>query len=131
MRFRKHLLFSTSLVSIAATLLAAPCNTPPAVSAQSVTIEAGTFQIVDVLALTVSLSGDTCPPQISTVVDPHQALRILAGGPSPSCRVSFRVSDGAGGLATSHVTVTVTDPPLIFSDGFETGSTAAWSGAHS
>lgn len=135
---RIHLLLLSSMACFAATLVAAPCNTPPILSPEAVTIDVGKYRIVDVLAhasdpdghaLTLSLAGDTCPSQVSALVTPAQALRISASALSPSCQVTYRVADGAGGISTSHVTVSVIDPHHIFSDGFELGSTAAWSQA--
>ena len=136
MPFRKHLLYLIALASLALSLPAVPCNTVPSVSPQAVSIELGKFQIVDVLAgasdpdgqaLTVALAGDTCPAQVSAFVDSSQALAISASALSSDCQVRFRVSDGAGGTSTSHVSVSVFDPNHIFSDGFELGNTRAWS----
>lgn len=135
MRLLKHLSFLVFIAGLAASLVAAPCNTAPTVSAQRVAIGAGELAIVDVLAdasdpdgqaLTLSLASHTCPPQVSATVDPTQTLTISAAGPAPDCVVRYRVSDGAGGVVTSHVAVSVSVSDLIFSDGFELGSTAAW-----
>lgn len=135
MRPLTHLSSLAVMTGLAASLVAAPCNTAPTVAAQSVAITAGELAIVDVLAdasdpdgqaLTLSLASDTCPPQITATVDPTQTLTISAARPAPDCEIRYRVSDGAGGIVTSHVAVSVVVPSLIFSDGFELGSTAAW-----
>lgn len=138
MHLRKHLLYLATVPWLTLNLFATPCNVPPTAAPVAVTVGVGTFQIVDVLAhtsdpdgqaLSVSLESDTCPSHVSAVVDPAQTVRITALALSPDCQVRFRVSDGAGGIATSHVTVSVFDPTHIFSDGFELGTTAAWSRA--
>ena len=116
-------------------LAAAPCNSPPAVAPESVTVELWQSLIVDVLAtasdpdgqaLAVSLVSSTCPPQISAAVDPTQTVTISANTLAPPCQIRYRVIDGAGGVAATNLAVTV-DPGEIFSDGFELGGTAAWS----
>jgi hypothetical protein len=120
---------------LTASLLGAPCNTAPTVVGDSVSVLLHERQIVDVLAsaqdvnaqmLAVSIVSRTCPPQISAVVDPTQTITLTAGTLAPPCQIRYRVDDDAGGTAEANLTVTV-DPGEIFSDGFELGSTAAWS----
>jgi len=135
MRFRKGLFGLSALFCLSVQIAAAPCNTAPTVVGESVSVLLHERQIVDVLAtaqdingqaLAVSIVSRTCPSQISAVVDPAQTLTITAGGLAAPCQIGFRVDDGAGGAAATNLTVTV-DPGEIFSDGFESGGTAAWS----
>jgi hypothetical protein len=135
MRFGKHLIGLSAMGGLTASLLGAPCNSAPTVVGESVSVLLHERQIVDVLAsaqdldgqmLAVSIVSRTCPTQISAVVDPTQTITLTAGGLAPPCVLRYRVDDGDGGSAAANLTVTV-DPGEIFSDGFELGSTAAWS----
>ena len=135
MRFRKSWIFLTAICGLTVRLAAAPCNTPPTVTSESVVVELGRFLIVDVLATTVdpdgqalavSIESSTCPALVSAVVDPIRTITITANTLTPPCQVRYRVDDGAGGSAATNINVTV-DPGEIFSDGFELGNTAAWS----
>ena len=134
MRFGRSLIGLSAMGWLTASLFAAPCNTAPTVVGESVSVLLHERQIIDVLAsaqdvngqmLAVSIVSRTCPAQIGAVVDPTQTIAITAGTLAPPCQIRYRVDDGAG-TAEANLTVTV-DPGEIFSDGFEIGSTAAWS----
>jgi Bacterial Ig domain len=79
-------------------------------------------------ALTVEVLSATCAPSLAAVVEDNGLIRVLPTSPSPrpfACTVSYRVSDGS--LTDTATLSWPLDGWAIFSDGFESGSTGAWS----
>lgn len=79
-------------------------------------------------ALTVSIDADTCPNTVTVVeglIRVESTLGPDAGGPAYTCTIDYRIEDETGHQATSFVTVVALPPILV--DGFESGTTGAWS----
>lgn len=109
----------------------AQCNTAPT----AVDDTAWTFDqpvLIDVLAndsdpegqaLTVTATGWTC---LGSVTVDFELLTFTPSEPvRQDCEIYYSVADEDG--AQSAATVAMTFPSEIFSDGFESGDTSAWS----
>ena len=109
----------------------AGCNSP--VAAVDTVDDYGVPLLVDVLAndrdadgdaLTVEVTGTTCAGHVVTLRG--NLLEIDSQGPQ-SCTISYRITDTTGKTATSQVQLTAVALGPLFADGFELGSTVAWS----
>ena len=75
-------------------------------------------------ALTVEVTGSTC---IGHVVAVRGALLEISSSGPQSCTISYRITDATGKTATSQVQLNAVSLGPLFADGFELGSTVAWS----
>ena len=109
----------------------AGCNNP--VAAVDTVDDYGAPLLVDVLAndrdadgdaLTVEVTGSTCTGHAVTVRG--TLVEIDSNGPQ-SCTISYRITDVTGKTATSQVQLSAVALGPLFADGFELGSTIAWS----
>jgi len=110
----------------------AGCSTPVAVA--DTADNYGATLVVDVLAndldadgesLSVSLLG-SCPGATIEVRGGMLQIETLNHQPS-SCTFNYRVTDESGLTADAQVQLVAQNLGPLFADGFEPGSTAAWS----
>lgn len=135
----KKISFATTAAVIwlqAAASLLAICNTTPTAQPDTATV-ADTAVVIDVLAndddadgqgLAILVIGKTCPGNATAEFD---LLRYDPGVRlTENCEIEYRVRDETGATSAS-TTVLIKAAPFngvgIFSDGFESGSTSAWS----
>jgi hypothetical protein len=79
-------------------------------------------------ALTVSIDGHTCPNPVTVVdglVRVESTLGATAAGPSYDCAIAYRIEDETGRHGNGTVTLRALAP--LYADGFESGTTGAWS----
>lgn len=120
-------------ILLAAPELRAGCNMPVAV-ADTADNYGGTV-VVDVLAndsdadgdaLAVDITGDTCTD--ATISVSGSLLRVEPFEHRPvTCSIGYRVTDATGRTSTAQVQLVAATLGPLFADGFEPGSTAAWS----
>jgi len=130
---RVQLLFVLILSLLPVATVRAGCTAPVAV-ADSVDNYGGTL-VVDVLvndrdadgdALVVEVTGNTCTGDSIEVLG--GILRIEPAGHVPrACAINYRITDTTGRSASAQVQLVPVNLGTIFSDGFELGSTTAWS----
>ena len=76
--------------------------------------------------LSVTVMGESCTGSVSVVADLVRLVPVPISGNQEQCTISYQITDGEAN-ASSTVTVTVNLFVVeIFSDGFESGDTSAW-----
>ena len=127
---RLSIYVQTVLLYLAASPLQAQCNTAPVALPDTVRVETNAV-LVDVLAndqdpdgdaLSVSVTDHDCTGSVS--VDSFQLVELTTPL-SGDCNIAYQITDEEGLTATANVAVTLVAE--IFSDGFSSGDTAAWS----
>lgn len=125
------------LLAVALLLTAGPlhamCTNPPVLVADQAQLVESTA-VIDVLAndsdpdgeaLEVQVLSGTCLALGTTQVLGGVVTYRASPGPLVPCSFNYRVTDESG-LASDAV-VSITIPPLVFSDSFESGTLSAWS----
>jgi hypothetical protein len=130
---RAQLLFVLVLSILPAAVVHAGCTAPVAVADSADNY--GATLVVDVLvndrdadgdALQVDVTGGTCTGD--TIVVSGGLLRIEPANHLPrACVINYRITDTTGRSASSQVQLLPVFLGPIFEDGFESGSTTAWS----